>query len=74
MRAFYLAFGAASVKNSALAWADDHLRHHAHTDHDRDPYNIRRGFWWPHSGRVVSRGGRDPRQARVRDLEADPLV
>src|SRR5262245_24855787 len=46
LRAFYLLFGAASVQNSALKWAGDHRRHHAQTDHEQDPYNIRRGFWW----------------------------
>jgi len=74
LRAFYLAFGAASVQNSALAWAADHRTHHAHTDRDRDPYSVRHGFWWAHIGWVLFRGDRDKRQALVRDLEADPLV
>ncbi len=74
LRAFYLAFGAASVQNSALAWAADHRTHHAHTDRDRDPYSIQRGFWWAHIGWVVCRGNRGRHRSLVRDLEADPLV
>jgi stearoyl-CoA desaturase (delta-9 desaturase) len=73
IRAFYLFFGAAAVQNSALKWSSDHRRHHAKTDTERDPYNIRRGFLWAHVGWVLSKepeGGR-PRTA---DLVADPLV
>ncbi len=44
------------------------------TDHDSDPYSIRRGFWWAHIGWVLCRGNRDPGRSIVRDLEADPLV
>ncbi|MDP6930066.1 MAG: fatty acid desaturase [Planctomycetota bacterium] len=74
LRVFYLAFGAASVQNSALVWAADHRTHHAHTDHDRDPYSIERGFWWAHIGWVVCKSNEHPNRSLVRDLEADPLV
>ena len=74
LRAFYLAFGAASVQNSALAWAADHRTHHAHTDRERDPYSVRHGFWWAHIGWVLFRGDRPKNPELVRDLEADPLV
>jgi stearoyl-CoA desaturase (delta-9 desaturase) len=74
LRAFYLAFGAASVQNSAMAWSDDHRTHHAHTDTEQDPYSISRGFWWAHIGWVVCKGDRGRRESTVRDLEADPLV
>lgn len=74
LRLFYLLFGAASVQNSALNWASDHRRHHAHTDEELDPYNIQRGFWWAHIGWVLHRNpyGRD--RSLVRDLSKDPLV
>lgn len=32
----------------AKQWISSHIKHHAHTDHDQDPYNIQRGFWWAH--------------------------
>lgn len=73
LRAFYLAFGAASVQNSALAWSRDHRIHHAHTDQDEDPYDIRRGFWWAHVAWVVHRAP-ERSNANVADLERDPLV
>jgi len=53
---FYLLFGAASLQNSALKWASDHRRHHAHTDGPDDPYNIQRGFWWAHMGWIFRKG------------------
>ncbi len=74
LRIFYLLFGAASVQNSALAWCADHRRHHAHTDQDEDPYDIRRGFWWAHIGWIVHRNPKPRDFAVVGDLSADPLV
>ena len=32
----------------ARYWVSSHIAHHQHTDHDLDPYNIQRGFWWAH--------------------------
>jgi len=74
VRAFYLVFGAASVQNSALKWAADHRIHHAKTDQDEDPYNIRRGFWWAHMGWIFRRDAGPAPVHRVKDLVADPLV
>ncbi|MEW6741595.1 MAG: fatty acid desaturase [Planctomycetota bacterium] len=73
LRLLYLLFGAASVQNSALKWASDHRRHHAQTDKESDPYNIRRGFWWAHMGWVFFK---DPPNdfANVADLARDRLV
>jgi stearoyl-CoA desaturase (delta-9 desaturase) len=73
LRAFYLAFGAASVQNSAMKWSADHRIHHAKTDSDEDPYNIRRGFWWAHIGWVLF-GSTSNDTSMVGDLEQDPLV
>ena len=74
LRLFYLMFGAASVQNSALAWAADHRTHHADTDGERDPYSISRGFWWAHIGWVLHEKEEPDRDALVGDLQADPLV
>ncbi len=75
LRLFYLLFGAASVQNSALKWAADHRAHHAHTDHDGDPYDIRRGFFWAHIGWVLHRNPTPSANTElVADLEKDPLV
>lgn len=50
VKAGFLIAGGWALQNSALKWATDHLRHHAHCDTDRDPYNARRGFWHSHCG------------------------
>ena len=58
LQAAYLLFGAAAVQNSALRWAADHRVHHAHTDTERDPYSVNKGFWWAHVGWVLVDNGR----------------
>ena len=73
LRLFYLLFGAASGQASVLKWASDHRTHHARTDGEEDPYNIRRGFWWAHVGWLFYREA-SPERSNVRDLEADPLI
>ena len=42
--------GAWALQNSAIKWASDHLRHDAHCDEEKDPYNAHRGFWHSHCG------------------------
>ena len=46
----YLLFGSAAFQGSALQWASDHRRHHRFVDTDRDPHNIKRGFFYAHMG------------------------
>lgn len=36
------------VQMPARQWISTHIKHHQHTDHDDDPHNIHRGFWWAH--------------------------
>jgi stearoyl-CoA desaturase (Delta-9 desaturase) len=45
-----LFFGAGAYEESALKWASMHRRHHQFTDTDKDPYNIKRGFFYAHMG------------------------
>ncbi len=49
-----LVAGAWALQNSAIKWAADHLRHHAHCDEDQDPYNAQRGFWHSHCGWLLT--------------------
>jgi stearoyl-CoA desaturase (delta-9 desaturase) len=42
--------GGWALQNSALLWCADHIRHHARTDSDEDPYNAQKGFWHSHCG------------------------
>jgi stearoyl-CoA desaturase (delta-9 desaturase) len=73
VRLALLIFGAGALENSVLNWAADHRFHHDHTDHERDPYNIQKGFWWAHIGWIFFEA-EPPGHSVVRDLTDDPLV
>ncbi len=44
----YLFFGTMATQGSALRWAYDHRLHHAFVDGDKDPYSVKKGFWYAH--------------------------
>ncbi len=70
---FYLMFGAATFQNSVVEWAADHRLHHDHTDHEQDPYNIQKGFWWAHIGWVFF-DTEEHVDSIVRDLVTNPRI
>ena len=39
---------ALSLEMSALMWSHDHRNHHNHVDTEKDPYSIKKGFWYAH--------------------------
>ena len=43
-----LFFATMAGQGSVLRWAYDHRMHHAFVDTDKDPYAIKRGFWYAH--------------------------
>ncbi len=43
-----LFFATMATQGSALRWSYDHRCHHAFLDSDRDPYSIKKGFWYAH--------------------------
>lgn len=47
---FVLFFGAAAFEQSALKWSAQHRLHHQYVDTDKDPYNIKKGFFYAHMG------------------------
>ncbi|OYV07573.1 MAG: acyl-CoA desaturase [Verrucomicrobiales bacterium VVV1] len=69
-----LVFGACALENSALNWVSDHRRHHKHTDHDDDPYDISKGFFWAHMGWILFKLNPIPPLDNVADLRKDALV
>jgi stearoyl-CoA desaturase (delta-9 desaturase) len=74
LRLMVLIFGAAAFENSVLMWTSDHRRHHKHTDHDDDPYNISKGFFHAHMGWILFKLDAEPPLDNVPDLERDSLV
>ncbi len=69
-----LVFGAAAYENSCLSWASDHRHHHKHVDHDGDPYDISRGFFYAHIGWLLFKLDPMPVMNNVSDLQKDKLV
>lgn len=69
-----LIFGACAFENSALNWCSDHRKHHKHVDHDDDPYDISKGFFWAHIGWLLFKLGPEQPMDNVNDLKRDPLV
>jgi len=74
VRLFTLIFGACAFENSVLHWASDHRHHHKHTDHDGDPYDISRGFFYAHIGWLLFKLDPMPLMNNVGDLQRDKLV
>jgi len=75
IRALLLLGGAAAFEGSCKWWSRNHRAHHRFTDTDKDPYNVRKGFWWAHLGWMLvqqdySRCG----TADITDLRNDRLV
>jgi stearoyl-CoA desaturase (Delta-9 desaturase) len=74
VKLFTLIFGAAAFENSAWDWSADHRLHHKHVDHDDDPYDISKGFFYAHIGWLLFKLRPEPPMDNVADLQRDPLV
>jgi len=48
VEAVLLFFSTLAGQMSVLKWACDHRLHHAFVDTDKDPYSIKKGFWYAH--------------------------
>jgi len=70
---FGLFGGAAAGEGSALSWCSDHRRHHLYEDTERDPYNVKRGFWWAHMGWMLG-SPTTTDFSNVKDLAKDPMI
>jgi stearoyl-CoA desaturase (Delta-9 desaturase) len=69
----FLLIGASAYQGSALKWSSDHRRHHTHEDSEKDPYNIKRGFWYAHIGWLFLKEA-VAQPIHAPDLEKDPLI
>jgi len=48
IEACFLFFGVLAIENSVLTWSFRHRNHHRFVDTDKDPYSIKKGFWYAH--------------------------
>ena len=74
VRLVLLLFGAAAFEGSVLEWSTDHRNHHRYTDTEKDPYNIKQGFWYAHIGWLFTLDISKRDFSNVEDLKKDPLV
>ncbi|MBI4412640.1 MAG: fatty acid desaturase [Deltaproteobacteria bacterium] len=74
IRLFFLVITSGSFEGSALEWSSDHRTHHRFVDTDKDPYNIKAGFWFAHIGWLFKRPSPPLLYDNVTDLLRDPLI
>lgn len=68
-----LFFGGAAFEQSALKWASQHRDHHLYVDTERDPYNIKQGFFHAHVGWLMF-WHRNTNYDNVKDLQKSAMV
>jgi stearoyl-CoA desaturase (delta-9 desaturase) len=66
--------GAAAFEGSVLAWSADHRRHHKYVDHDKDPYDISKGFFHAHCGWLLFSSTGPTDLNNVADMKKSPLL
>jgi len=72
---FWAIWGAAAFQNSIYIWAREHRLHHRYVDTDRDPYTIKKGFFYAHFGWMLIESPPDPDlDVYGRDLAQCPVV
>ena len=69
---FLLFWGTIALQGSAIDWSCDHRVHHRHVDTNKDPYNIKRGFWYAHILWLFDYSKKE--EYNIKDLEDDPIV
>jgi fatty-acid desaturase len=47
---FFVLLGITALQNGPIDWVAEHRLHHAASDTDLDPHNIKKGFWHAHMG------------------------
>ena len=70
----FVLFGSATFQGSVLEWASDHRNHHLYTDTEKDPYNIKQGFWHAHMGWLFTLDGDARDYSNVKDLSNNQLL
>jgi stearoyl-CoA desaturase (delta-9 desaturase) len=74
VRLFFAIMGTAVFEGSVLEWSTDHRNHHRYTDTDKDPYDIKKGFWYAHIGWLFTLDTNKRDFSNVEDLLKDPIL
>ncbi|MFN3604579.1 MAG: acyl-CoA desaturase [Leptonema sp. (in: bacteria)] len=74
----YIIFGTSALEMSVMEWTYDHRNHHRYTDTEKDPYSIKKGFWYAHFFWLFTKrgvGGKtDIDFKKISDLTSDPFL
>jgi stearoyl-CoA desaturase (Delta-9 desaturase) len=73
VKAIALILGSMAVQGSAVDWASNHLKHHAHSDEEGDPHSPVDGLFHAHIGWLFSAPAAD-RERYAKKLMADPMI
>jgi len=75
LKLFLAAVGGGAVEGSIRWWSRGHRAHHRYTDTEKDPYSVRKGFWYSHIGwMVLKQNPKKQGRADISDLNEDPIV
>jgi len=73
IRFILLFFGAAAFQGSCLDWSSQHRDHHQFVDTDKDPYDIKKGFFHAHMGWMLL-WEHKINYSNAKDLQKDKLL
>jgi len=73
VRFMLLFFASGAFEQPALKWASQHRDHHRYVDTERDPYNIKKGFFYAHMGWLMF-WDHTIDLNNAKDLQKDPLI
>ncbi|MFW6074149.1 MAG: acyl-CoA desaturase [Chloroflexota bacterium] len=73
VKAIALILGSMAVQGSAIDWASNHLKHHAHADEEGDPHSPVEGMFHAHIGWLFSAPPAD-RERYAKRLMNDPVI
>ena len=71
---FLLFLSTLALQSSVLKWLGDHKMHHFYTDTDKDPYNIKEGFWYAHFFWMLRKLKHEAPETLTTDLRKNKLV
>lgn len=69
----YLFIASSAFQGSAIKWSSDHRVHHSFVDSEKDPYSIKKGFWYAHLTWMFFKDSVD-RTPHAPDLEKKTLL
>ncbi|KAJ3477085.1 hypothetical protein NLG97_g8934 [Lecanicillium saksenae] len=75
LKIYLAAAGLGAAQGSIRWWSRGHRAHHRYTDTDKDPYSVKKGFWYSHLGWMVMK--QNPKRigrSDITDLNEDPVV